>query len=89
MTNEVLKMMPDRFHRSLHKLMTVCWRMRAIPSRWKSSDTVLLYKKGDPTKVSNYRPIGLMCTVYKLYTSIVTEVLTDYAEARGMLHLGQ
>jgi hypothetical protein len=46
---------------------------------------VLLYKKGDPAEIKNHRPIGLKRAVYKLWTSTVTRVLTDYVETNGVL----
>ena len=87
--NEGLRAMPRAFHEGLHRMFQECWRMRRVPQRWKMSHTVLLYKKGDPTRVANYRPIALACTVYKLYTGMITRVLADYAEANGMLSDGQ
>eukprot|EP00976_Prorocentrum_cordatum_P050983 1029698-Prorocentrum_minimum.AAC.1 len=55
------------------------------PNRWKDDITVLLYKKGDPSQVTNHRPIGLKRTVYKLWTSTVTRVLSDYVECKSIL----
>ena len=69
--------------------MQLCWAEGHVPDRWKESHKVLLYKKGDPAAVGNYRPIGLLNTVYKLYTAVITDVLAEYAEARGMLSEGQ
>jgi hypothetical protein len=45
----------------------------------------MLYKKGDPADPTNYRPIGLARTVYKLWTSLVTRVLSDYAERNSII----
>jgi hypothetical protein len=33
---------------------------------WLKSHTILLYKKGDPTSLDNYRPIALANALYKL-----------------------
>ena len=87
--NEVFQTLPDRTLRAIHGYMSECWRMRRIPGNWKKSLTVLLFKKGDHYAVANYRPIGLLGTVYKLYTSIVAEILSDYAEQFGLLQVGQ
>ena len=87
--NEVFQTLPERTLRSFHAFMVECWRMRRIPPSWKRSLTVLLYKKDDPHTVSNYRPIGLLSTVYKLYTSTVAEMLSDFAEEHGLLQVGQ
>ncbi|EYC02222.1 hypothetical protein Y032_0101g3374 [Ancylostoma ceylanicum] len=34
-----------------------------VPSQWKASRTVLLYKKGDPQDIGNYRRICLLSVV--------------------------
>ncbi|EPB72546.1 hypothetical protein ANCCEY_08356 [Ancylostoma ceylanicum] len=41
-----------------------------VPSQWKASRTVLLYKKGDRQDIGNYRRICLLSVVYKLFTTI-------------------
>ncbi|MFH4982954.1 hypothetical protein AB6A40_009663 [Gnathostoma spinigerum] len=42
-----------------------------IPSDWKSSKTILLYKKGDREDFKNYRPIYLLSTIYEQFTKII------------------
>ena len=39
--------------------------------------------------VKNYRPIALANTMYKLWTSIVTTLMSDFAEEHSILHEGQ
>ncbi|XP_028168072.1 uncharacterized protein LOC114358336 [Ostrinia furnacalis] len=41
------------------------------PKQWCCSNIVLLYKKGNPADIGNYRPISLLSSIYKLFTSIV------------------
>ena len=62
---------------------------RNTPGKWKDDITVLLYKKGDPGLVANHRPIGLKRSIYKLWTSVVTRILTDYIEEKGLLSKAQ
>ena len=39
--------------------------------------------------LKNWRPIALALTVYKLWTSVVSGVMSTYAEERGVLHASQ
>eukprot|EP00951_Prasinocladus_malaysianus_P012118 scaffold90148_cov39-Prasinocladus_malaysianus.AAC.1 len=44
-----------------------------------------IVQKGDATTLNNYRPIALANTCYKLWTSIIAFVLTEYVEANKIL----
>jgi hypothetical protein len=46
-----------------------------------------IFKKKDPTEISNYRPITLMNTDYKLLTKILALQLSDHA--RDLIHSDQ
>ncbi|PIC11851.1 hypothetical protein B9Z55_028813 [Caenorhabditis nigoni] len=52
------------------KVFNECRRHRKIPAHWKEAETILLYKGGDESKPDNWRPISLMPTIYKLYSSL-------------------
>ena len=87
--NSILKNMPQRFHKLLFLFFTHYYKQKQIPTSWKTSLTVLLYKKGDPSQLTNYRPIALANTIYKLYTSTLTSILSTYGEKYQILHESQ
>ena len=68
--NSILKNMPPRFHKLLFLFFKHCYKQKQIPVSWKTSLTVLLYKKGDPSQLTNHRPIALANTnlYYTNYT---------------------
>ncbi|KAJ9525591.1 hypothetical protein QJQ45_003392 [Haematococcus lacustris] len=88
--NEIIKMLPWEMRETIHKLFIIMWATGCTPTTWKTSDTCLLYKdKGEETDLNSYRPVGLANTVYKLWTSLITKTLSEYAEANGMLSKNQ
>jgi hypothetical protein len=62
----VLKHTPPDFHEALHLLFQALAETGITPPTWLQSHTILLYKKGDPTLLDNYRPITLVNAIYKL-----------------------
>lgn len=42
-----------------------------IPTEWKKSNVVPIFKKGDPSEVGNYRPISLLSLISKILERIV------------------
>ncbi|KAE9412994.1 hypothetical protein Angca_009391, partial [Angiostrongylus cantonensis] len=55
----------------LARLFTCYLSECEVPSQWKTSKTVLLFKKGDLHDIGNYRPICLLSVVYKLFTRVI------------------
>jgi len=49
---------------------------------FKDANVSLFYKKGDPTLVSNYRPISSMNTDCKMYTNLVNARLAPWAVSK-------
>ena len=62
----VLKHMPPAFHEAILLLFQAMAITGITPPSWLQSHTILLYKKGDPTRLDNYRPTNLANVLYKL-----------------------
>ena len=77
--------MPPAFHEALHLLFQALAETGITPPTWLQSHTILLYKKGDPTLLENYRPITLAKSIYKLWTTCIVILATDYIEFRKIL----
>ena len=60
-----------------------------IPPSWKRSKTNMIYKKGETNDPSNFRPISLLSTIYKLYSGILASRLTRIATSHGWLSAEQ
>uniref|UniRef100_A0A7I4Z312 Reverse transcriptase domain-containing protein n=1 Tax=Haemonchus contortus TaxID=6289 RepID=A0A7I4Z312_HAECO len=68
---EHLKSISPFIVRTLARLFTRYLSECKVPTSWKTSKTVLLYKKGDPDDIGNYRPICLLSVIYKLFTRVI------------------
>src|SRR5687768_745637 len=54
------------------------WSSSRIPRCWSRGVTILIYKKGDPGLVENYRPITLQSVAYKVYSSFIRNRLQSF-----------
>ncbi|KAE9421093.1 hypothetical protein Angca_008797, partial [Angiostrongylus cantonensis] len=68
---EHLKNLPPVLVNTLARLFTSYLPECKVPSLWKTSKTVLLFKKGDLHNIGNYRPICLLSVVYKLFIRVI------------------
>ena len=82
---ELIKSMPQDFHRALFSVFTLLARTRTTPNAWLQSKTVLIYKKGDPYIMDNYRPIALANHLYKIWTAMIAQILTEFVECNNIL----
>ncbi len=57
-----------------------------MPASWGRSVVSLIYKKNDPLDPGNYRPISLICTIEKIYTSVLNNRLNREMENSKMAH---
>ncbi len=74
---------------AIQHLFVVMWLSNHTLDAWKTSRTILLYKKGNATLLQNWRPIALANTLYKTWTSMVTLVLSTYGERQGIIGSSQ
>ncbi|KAE9415931.1 hypothetical protein Angca_004400, partial [Angiostrongylus cantonensis] len=69
--SEHLKNLPPVLVSTLARLFTRYLSECMVPTQWKTSKTVLLFKKGDLCDFSNYRTICLLSIVYKLFSRVI------------------
>ena len=65
---------------ALHQLLQRQWQGAIIPEIWQSSVVVSIPKKGDLSKMDNYRGISLMGTTLKVLVTMVRQRLTRICE---------
>ena len=65
----------DVLAEKLHGLLMEGWEQGHLHTTLRQGEIILLYKKGDPCDVRNYRPITLLTTDYKIFAKILTRRL--------------
>lgn len=79
-TNEAIKIGSKYLAHPLTQLFNSILDSGTTPFQWSESNMILLYKKGDPTDIGNYRPISLLPTLYKLFSSIIEKRISKRIE---------
>ncbi|KAL6416674.1 hypothetical protein ACFW04_013250 [Cataglyphis niger] len=75
--------------RLLTAFFNACLRYETVPASWKTSNTVLVYKKGDRGDIENWRPLALGDTTPKLFAALVADRLTDWTINNNILSPAQ
>eukprot|EP00959_Pyramimonas_sp_CCMP1952_P373911 7830599-Pyramimonas_sp.AAC.1 len=93
---EMLKASSNRFWGSVLGLFSdVFGPSAAMPETWKTARLIVLFKKGGPLLVKNYRPIAILPILYELIARmlcnglrpiIMSEQPTDQAAYRKGYH---
>lgn len=81
-SSEMLKLGGEQLWKILVERFSHYLDMCKIPSQWKESRTILLYKKGDREDLKNYRPICLLSQIYKLFTKIILTRLSEHLDGQ-------
>ena len=65
-SNKILKDLAQPLSSPLKDLYNFSLEKGKFPNIWKQANVTPIYKKDDPSEVSNYRPISLLSTVGKV-----------------------
>ncbi|XP_076298053.1 uncharacterized protein LOC143217550 [Lasioglossum baleicum] len=63
----------------LTAFFNLCQRLESVPASWKSSNTVMIHKKGDRGDLSNWRPLAMSDTTPKLFAAVLADRLVKWA----------
>ncbi|MCG8113032.1 MAG: reverse transcriptase domain-containing protein [Candidatus Thiodiazotropha taylori] len=69
--NRLLKELARPLSFPLSELFNLSISMGEIPGIWKQANVTPIYKKNDPSDVTNYRPISLLSTIGKVLEKII------------------
>ena len=86
LSNQIWKNLPEALLAKLWAYFELCIRKRDIHPAFVELTTVLLYKgKGNPLWLENWRPIALAKTIYKIFSSLITDALSEYLKRHHIL----
>ena len=60
-----------------------------IPEDWKNANIVPIFKKGDRSKPSNYRPVSLTSVASKILEHIIVSQIMDHLDNQNILNENQ
>jgi hypothetical protein len=65
----------------LHQMLLEAQDEGKFPESFAAGDISVLYKKGDPRDVRNYRPITLLQVDYKIYSKVLVKRMKTVIDA--------
>ena len=74
---------------SLCSLFNLSLSVKKVPSNWKKTNVVPIFKKANPSIVDNYRPISLISTLSKTMERIVFKYVYNYFKSNFTLSENQ
>ncbi len=85
-SHKLLKLTSDSICKPLCILFNISISNNHFPSNWKLAHVMPIYKKGEKSVMSNYRPISLISCVGKLFERVVYKHLSNYFLSNRLLY---
>merc|ERR1712015_294333 len=73
----------------LSRLLNCCIRGGFYPGAFKVARVVPVFKGGDPTEFSNYRPVSVLPVLSQLFERVLKVRLVEFLEKEGVITPGQ
>ena len=73
----------------LSHLFKLIYMHKTIPQQWKISKVIPLLKKGNPTKIENYRPISNLCSCSKIFEKLILMRLNQIENVQNISLTGK
>ena len=84
-SNKLLKLLKMELSKSLTLIINQMITTGIFPNSFKISKITPLFKKGDVSLLSNYRPISLLPTISKIFERILYNQLYQYFNSNNLL----
>ncbi len=82
--NEFFMDAPDPILHLFMEIYNKCLELGKIPEQWKEGIIHPIFKKGDKFELTNFRPIALLQTQYKIYSAIINNRISKQMKSLGV-----
>ena len=84
-SNKLLKLIKNELKTPLTLIINQMITTGIFPQSFKISKIIPLYKKGDHSLLTNYRPISLLPTISKVFERIIYDQMYEYLNENNLL----
>ena len=88
-SNILIKSIVDIILKPLTVIINQCLKMGIFPNQLKIAKVVPIFKSGDDTLFTNYRPISLLLSTYKVVERVIFNQLYTYFETNKLFYGSQ
>ena len=85
-SHSLLKLVSYEISIPLEILFNKSLNEACFPSTWKLAHVIPIFKKGDKSLLSNYRPISLLSCVGKIFERVVFKYMYNYLHANNLIY---
>jgi hypothetical protein len=85
-SHKMLKITPEKIAEPLQIIFSKSLRQGKYPSSWKIAHVIVIFKKGDASLSSNYRPISLISCVGKVMERVVYKTVYNYLVRNKLIY---
>lgn len=89
LSNILLKSIKEYISEPIALIINQSFRTSIFPDKLKIAKVLPLFKKGDATSLTNYRPISILSSVSKIFERAIHNQITEHLESHKLLHPSQ
>ena len=89
LSNKLIKHIKEEISIPLTHLINLSIKLSYVPLAWKTAKIAPIFKSGDPSQPTNYRPISLLSTLSKVLERVISNQIYGYFETNKLFYAGQ